>query len=368
MITPTSIMHVTPETRTMTAQITPVQTRPERGEGSKALTWLSEKRRRTARSLQSSCPYPKTPVGTRPLHSTLYRQHSAKTVHQANNRDCEFSWQGLVNKTWHVYKLSPMHLFSFEPDSLRMYSKHLSAHFEAVMNNTAVDVGENNDRIETVKIRATDNKDIIELQLCQKQKQDGNSDRVLLSAIFFCPKTDTDLPNAFTLLPLLLIKGSLKLIGNLIAWWQAQFDTCITKFVISPLQLMWLVAMLAGSTTGQRSKPVEFLFKMPEEVRGLSTLTFSVNADDCQRIWQSIHGTSNQDDLCTSEQVVSFVSAMDEHFYHHFGVRLQALHLYSVGTAVVHVSNDGRLKIYSADHAIRVLTYLAEEAMKQDLL
>lgn len=62
-------MHVTPETRTMTAQITPIQTRPERGEGSKALTWLSEKRRRTARSLQSSFPYPKTPAGTRPLHS-----------------------------------------------------------------------------------------------------------------------------------------------------------------------------------------------------------------------------------------------------------------------------------------------------------
>lgn len=70
MITSTSIGNVTPVAQTLSAgQITPNQTTPDCGEGSRPLTWLSEKRRRTARSLRSSFPYPKTPAGARPLHS-----------------------------------------------------------------------------------------------------------------------------------------------------------------------------------------------------------------------------------------------------------------------------------------------------------
>lgn len=37
----------------------------------------------------------------------------------------------------------------------------------------------------------------------------------------------------------------------------------------------------------------------------------------------SICDNKNQEDVCTPEQVVSFISAWDEHFYHHFGVHLQ---------------------------------------------
>lgn len=361
---PQSSVQVTPAQERSQVQVTPAQLSGK----SKGITWLSE-RRRSAPKSRLSLPYPRTPVGTRPLYNSLLRSRQQQTdkSSRANAGELESTWKGLVNKTWHIHKVSPLHLFSFEPSSLKSYSKLLSAHLEAVTSNTAVDVEDN---VGNVKIQANKNKDLLEIIFSKKQKNGNGPGKILLTAILFSAKNDLDaddLHQSFTLLPLMLIKGSSRLIGHLINWWQITFDSCITPFLMSPLQLIWLTTMFAGITTGPRSKPVEFVYKVPEEVKGLTTITYSINAHDCQRVWQSICDNKNQEDVCTPEQVVSFISAWDEHFYHHFGVHLQAMQLLTVGTSVLYVSNDGRVKIFSQEHTHQVLVYLAEEALKQNL-
>lgn len=351
-------------------QVTPAQERSQVSDKSKGITWLSE-RRRTAPKSRLGLPYPRTPVGTRPLYNSLLRsreQQSNKSS-RANAGDLESTWKGLVNKTWHIRKVAPLHLFSFETSMLKSYSKLLSAHLEAVTSNTAVGV---EDSACNVKIQASKNKDLLEIIFSKKQKNDAGPEKILLTAVLFSAKSDLDaddLHQSFTLLPLMLIKGSAQLMGHLINWWQIAFDSCITPFLMSPLQLIWLATTFAGITTGSHSKPVEFVYKVPEEVKGLTTITYSINAHDCQRVWQNICDNKNQDrtsDVCTSEQVVSFISAWDDHFYHHFGVHLQAMRMLTVGTAVLYVSNDGRLKIFSQEHTHQILVYLAEEALKEN--
>lgn len=334
---------------------------------SPAITWLSEGRRIATR-LRTNFPIARTPVNSRMRNSLILR--SNQPVLRSNQpverdfqiTDFESILKGLVNKTWLVHKVSPMYLFSFKPSALKSYSKLLSSHIAMACeaSNAAVAVDDN---AANINIRSGRDKEFVEITLFQKTIHgNGGAGKVVLTAVLFAAtNAQLDLHKSFTNLPLMLIKGPSKLKEHLISWWQIQFDSCISPVIISSMQLTWLAAMFAGSTTGRKSKHVEFVYKVPSEAIGLSTITYSIDAQDCRRVWESTCGDGSDDDVLTSQQVVSFISAWEEHFHHHFGIRLTVMQLLTIGTTVVYVSNDGRLKIYSEDHAQQIIAYLCQE-------
>ena len=40
-----------------------------------------------------------------------------------------------------------------------------------------------------------------------------------------------------------------------------------------------------GVVDEKRNKPVELVYKVPDEVEGLSHITMDIDAKDCQKIW-----------------------------------------------------------------------------------
>lgn len=281
----------------------------------------------------------------------------------------------LVNKTWKVYKLSPLYNFSHRTTQLRSYARLLSAHIEAEsLKGVAIGVNENEvaDKvhISTFKGLAVSDADAeaVEIILKSKPKTGNGEPKVSLTA-YLCsvgvdPETKSLMKSAFTYLPVMIVKGAVGLTGHLISWLQSQFDCHITPMSFCASDLSWVLATWAGYGREEGgTKPVELVYTVPKECEGLNTITMTIQATDCKDLWDCIHDSENEE--FTIEEVVRFMKSIEAHFYHHFKIYLSALALKRVGTSIAMLGTEGRLKIFLKEHIHRVLQHVTELAFEQ---
>ncbi|KAK3085957.1 hypothetical protein FSP39_011293, partial [Pinctada imbricata] len=155
----------------------------------------------------------------------------------------------------------------------------------------------------------------------------GNQEVVQLTAVLCgVGLEENPLPEGnrekFMYYPLLLVKGTVALSDTLICWIQNHFDCKVSSMAVSPYELSWMVAMWSGSTTDpvHRSKPVQLVYSVPKRCEGISRITYTIQPDDCLRLWKCIH-QSDSDDF-TAEEVTDFIKAVEGHFYDLFHVKL----------------------------------------------
>lgn len=169
------------------------------------------------------------------------------------------------------------------------------------------------------------------------------------------------LQKQFIYYPIMLVKATVGLTSLLSLWLERHFDCRVSPFRPTSMDLAWMVSLWSGRLPGKKSKPVELLYTVPE-CEGLSRITYTIDANDCKVLWDSIHTTESDD--FTGEEVGAFLKSLEEHFYECFKVKLWKMELTRIGTAVA-VVGDGRLKIFSAEDAWHVLRFLSELALEQ---
>lgn len=77
----------------------------------------------------------------------------------------------------------------------------------------------------------------------------------------------------------------------------------------------------------------------------------------------SIHNPGHHD--VTSDEVAALASCLENHFYQHFKIKLTAMQLVSVGTALAFVGSGGKVKLFSGENALLILRHLTCLAMEQ---
>uniref|UniRef100_K1QTJ5 Centromere protein L n=1 Tax=Magallana gigas TaxID=29159 RepID=K1QTJ5_MAGGI len=244
---------------------------------------------------------------------------------------------GFTNVTWRVFKLSPLYKFSSTPKDLKRYGQLLSSCVEAA-NQKGLFV-ENN----------VSGKALFCVQEGLK-KTAGTVDTVILTATLCGVEMEGDLliPDVkghFTYYPVLLVKSTVAMTDVLITWLMRHFDCKISPLVFPPVYMAWMIAMWSGAlaNTNRKNKPVELVYQVPSECEGIKKITYTIEAADCLRVWNSIHDSKS--DMFTEEEMTTFISSLEDHFYSLFRVKLNAMQLSCVGTSLCYIGRDGILKV-----------------------
>lgn len=61
----------------------------------------------------------------------------------------------------------------------------------------------------------------------------------------------------------------------------------ISSFWIKWMTLTDLCNILFLGIAEKRAKPIEFVYQTPDKVKGISTITMDINANDCKKIWDT---------------------------------------------------------------------------------
>ncbi|KAK2142175.1 hypothetical protein LSH36_988g00027 [Paralvinella palmiformis] len=334
---------------------------------------------RTSRTPWRSKRFTRTPI-TRSLGSVSYTGVSTRSRSVRNRRSSiertpeEKSFNGLVLKTWHVYRLSPLYKFSHETSALRNYSRMLSGHLEAEYNVGMAVITENEKANMAVFsiVRGLQKSgrepEAIQIELKQKPIRGDAEARTVYTAILCCVGASDDVlekvKQPFVLLPLMLSKGPVMLNRYLTSWLECQFDCSVHAAHFSPLSLSWMVAIWVGSEA-ESTKPVMLKYKVPSEVEGLDHITLNINSKDCKVLWDCIHST--EDKTCHKKEVVTFVQALEAHFYHHFQINISAMPLCMIGTPIAVAESDGKIKIFTPEHVHQILGLVTEVILETSI-
>ncbi|XP_014678430.1 PREDICTED: centromere protein L-like [Priapulus caudatus] len=271
----------------------------------------------------------------------------------------------LVNKTWSIYKASP--LYSFSINLLKNYSKSLTVELEAAIKK-GVAVGLDSET--TCKATFSvfegfaydqDGAQSVKLSVSAKRKQiSDNEPSEVLTLLLTGRMNDASksISGSFTCCPVMLTRGQVMFTDIVMAWMQNQFDCSIYRMSFSQYHLAWMVAMWAGILPENTSpKSVMLVYSVPE-TEGVDTLTLSINPHDCKRLWVSVHNADSSSFL--ESEVHTFHKSLELHFYQHFKIHLSCMQLSSIGTPIVFVSSEGKMKMYSVEHVDSVLQLLVD--------
>ncbi|XP_063441770.1 centromere protein L-like [Mytilus trossulus] len=329
--------------------------------------------RRTSRRFT---PYGRTPK-SRQLKGKNHEILSNGTAERSRPRDRrsavetdeehESNLKGLTNKSWKLFKMTPLYKFNTESSQLKKYSSQLSAHIEAerqkgLFIDNATSSKAYISTYKGLRVSAAD-KEAVQI-LIKGRNRGGFGDETVLLTCLLCSvemehnPVEPKLRDKFAYYPLLMVKGLVSLTDGLITWMQSHFDCVITPMIFSAHDLAWMVAMWSGTTTEpvHKSKPVELLYKTPSDCKGIDKITFTIESTDVKDLWDRIHDDKGSE--FSSEEVTMFINSLESHFHSLFRVKLSALQLYSVGTSLSYIGDVGRLKIFSADHVLWILRYL----------
>ncbi|XP_025115829.1 centromere protein L-like [Pomacea canaliculata] len=279
------------------------------------------------------------------------------------------SLPGLINKTWCVFYLSPLYGFSLDPQALKQYGRSLTTYFAQDRNKEIT--GDGNKKsctfsvYKNIKVGDAD-PEAVQILVTGKPPNGKKVGPVLLTAILCGVDIEVDpcvgFKEHFVYYPIMIIKARIILSSQLCSWLESHFDCRIAPLRPTSMDLAWMVGMWSGNVTGRKSKPVELLYTVPEYCSGMTKITYTIDADDCKVLWDSIHTAESAE--FTEEEVGTFMKSLEEHFYECFKVKLWKMQLTRIGTPLAYVG-DGRLKIFSAKEALQVLRFMSILAVEQ---
>ncbi|XP_002737410.2 centromere protein L-like [Saccoglossus kowalevskii] len=314
-------------------------------------------------------PYTKTPTSRRLTCKTHRRFPRLRNERLQVSRIKE-----LVDKTWKVYKATPFFNFSYKSEGLKRYSRHLSAHLEAESSKNIVDVeGELGEHgtFEIMNGVALSESDVEAVEITVKtKKQNGNEDgKVVLIGVLCSVEIAEECViknKQFTNLPVFLVKGNVAVTRHVINFLQAQFDSNIIAMHFPPMELAWMIAMWTGfipdaeesNVATSRNIPLELVYRVPEEIEGLRTITMTIRAQDAKKMWKCVHNADSEE--FTNEEMNSFIHGIEQHFYYHFKIKLAAMSLHTIRCSIASVDTDGRLKILSNTSVHEVLRHVTQ--------
>ncbi len=278
-----------------------------------------------------------------------------------NNDKTEDISSRIVNRTWRVYRVSPLYCFKTDAKSLKVYEKRLN-NFLAVETCGAAEV---QSRVKKkalfTKLEGDADGDYgVEIKIMTNEgKQDAAKEELV--AILCCEGSNgnTNILNGdLTSLPVCLIKSPVSLKDSFLQWLENQFGCRACPLLFSPTDLAWMVSLCAG--IGEPTTSVELTYSVPAVIPELDTIYFKMDAKDARRIWNLVHNPKQP--YFTNDEAVRVLKSMETHFYHHFKIHLSQMQLTTVGTSVACIGQEGRLKILQEPYVCYILQQLSQLA------
>jgi len=265
----------------------------------------------------------------------------------------------VLDKTWTVFRLSPLYHFTTAKDALQEYSSSLanhlasecaSGHTEMVRANTFL--YEDADDVECVGIAASldkAGKSIgVVVVLCRSERSP-----LSISTPSHAHKRARTVAGMFTSYPIILCKGPSYLVTPIHAWLESKFDSCVSPLSIAP-HMMVALATKWASAEAIIPRSLVLTFGPPHSVPTLSNITLELSVDSLKALRKACIKPNDTNGNSTSEDNISkdvdttlLFDAVLSHFEYHTHITFKALPLVRAGTPTAYVGNDGKLKIFS---------------------
>ena len=269
----------------------------------------------------------------------------------------------IVNKTWRVYRVSPLYCFKTDAKSLKVYEKRLNS-ILAVETCGAAEVRSSvKMKSSFTKLDADSDDYGVEIKITTNGGKE-NAGKDELVAVLCCSRNmnnenDANALNAdLTSLPVCLIKSTVLLKDTFLQWLENDFGCRACPLLFSPTDLAWLVSLCAG--IGEPTTLVELTYAVPPVISGLDTVYFTIDAKDARRIWNLVHDPEQP--YFTHDEAKRILNSFETHVYHHFKIHLNQMQLRTVGTSVAYIGQEGRVKILQEDYAHYLLQQLSQLA------
>jgi len=265
----------------------------------------------------------------------------------------------VLDKTWTVFRLSPLYQFTTATHTLQEYSSSLanhmasecaSGHTEMVRAN--IFLYEDADDVECVGIAASldkAGKSIgVVVVLCRSDLSPP------ISTSSHAHKRSRTVANMFTSYPVILCKGPSYLVTPIHTWLERKFDSRVSPLCIAP-HMMIALATKWASAEAPIPRSLVLTFGPPHSVPTLSNITLELSMDSLEALRKAcIKPNSTKDNSTLGDNISKDVDstllfdAVLSHFEYHTHVTFKALPLVRAGTPTAFVGNDGKLKIFSA--------------------
>ncbi|XP_062990028.1 centromere protein L [Elgaria multicarinata webbii] len=299
---------------------------------------------------------------------TPARRMIPQTPHLQDNSDPQIA--ALLRKQWTLYSVTPLYKFSYE--QLQEYSRQLS-HFIASERQKRFAVeAESNVTFEAKlfslpALKTTEQEQVaVLIQITQRPQvaTKNAGDKVVWMGCFCCSGGGDifeEVMEDFTCLPLFLVNGAKGFLDLVETWLEKTFDCFFSPLHISPISLSWMVAMWLGCNMDNYMVATELTFSVPCTPYPLD-ISYAIHPEDAKVLWDSIQSTQGE---VRQDEVDLFMECLYKHFHRHFKIHLSATRLVNVSTAVASVHSDGKIKIFHAQHLIKVLALLTELAISK---
>ena len=301
----------------------------------------------------------------------------SRTSSVQNETQTKDLFHDIIGKTLRVFQASPLYKFDF--CNVKNFTKQLSG-FLQLETEKQLFVGANGEfkdqkyktdifvfkdiSADETKLSAV--KVTVENFTSKSTRAKSNSTAILTAMFCFVGNEETEdrrLQDHFTCLPVCLIKGPVDLARSLICWFEQKFDCRITPMTFSSMELGWYLSLWAGMSSPGKSVAIELCYDAAN-VNGLSRILFSIEQKDAKELWENIHHSGSL--IFTEEESVTFLKALESHFYHHFRINLEGLPVTRVRTAIAYIASEGRLKIVHPHYADHILEQLTRAALTKE--
>ena len=283
----------------------------------------------------------------------------------------------IIGKTLRVFHASPLYKFDFS--NVKNFAEQLSG-FLQLETEKQLFVGANGEfkdqkyktdifvskEISTEETKLSAVKITVENFTSKRTQAKSNSTAVLTAMFCFVGKEEAEdarFQHQFTCLPICLIKGPVDLARSMICWFEQKFDCRITPMTFSSMELGWYFSLWAGMSSPGKSVPIELCYDA-SNVNGLSRILFSIEQKDAKELWENIHRSGSL--IFTEEESITFLKALESHFYHHFRINLEGLPVTRVRTAIAYIASEGKLKIVHPHYADHILEQLTRAALTKE--
>ena len=324
--------------------------------------------RKTTREIEKNVPSPKVSERSTRSHSRLVQ----------NGEQTKDPFHDIIGKTLRVYQASPLYKFDCDASSVQTFEEGISGFLQLETEkqllvgangeikdrkyktdiSVSKDISGDDTKFSSMKISVQNftniaqtksaSTSILTMMLCSVEKKDSE---------------DTKLQDHFTSLPICLIKGPADLARSLIRWLEQKFDCRITPMTFSSVELGWYFSLWAGMSSPGKSVPIELCYDA-SNVNGLSRILFRIEEKDAKGLWENIHSRNSL--IFTEEESVTFLKALESHFYHHFKINLEGLPVTRVRTAIAYLASEGKLKIVHPHYADHILEQLTKAALTKE--
>lgn len=323
--------------------------------------------RRTTLGIEKNVSTPRVSKSVTPSNSRIVQK-------ETQTKDL---FHDIVGKTLRVFQASPLYKFDFSnvKNFAEQLSKFLQLETEKQLfveaNGEFKDQKYKTDIFvfkeisgEETKLSAV--KITVENFTSKPTQAKSNSTAVLTAMFCFVGKEEAEDPrfqDHFTCLPVCLIKGPVDLARSMICWFEQKFDCRITPMTFSSMELGWYFSLWAGMSSPGKSVPIELSYDA-SNVNGLSRILFSIEQKDAKELWGNIHSSGSL--IFTEEESITFLKALESHFYHHFRINLEGLPVTRVRTAIAYIASEGKLKIVHPHYADHILEQLTRAALTKE--